>query len=314
MEALKTNVLIWRMFMSSSMKAAIHLGPNCLANLEVYKNTNFEDIQSLFNITQKLTLEHSEEILNVNTIHSTSPSWTRSVLSHDQVTQRTKAEVRVCSGFRTLPGEDAWQQRCNYKMGRSSERIQDVRFIQRIAGNRWRSNWIRVEHFTRIFCHCRFFKRSRIICENGTSNHLYVNVQRHRLDKERKRWNLYFECRESQGIREEILARTLDVSGTRRRKQVVWNSSLHTWWETAFHSHSNGGTNQRYRSFSVQEHWCFESWNSEKEKWQRHHTLQCGFLEHTNLVPNHSFCKSAQYLRSSFELVWTIRPERKTES
>ena len=40
MEALKTNVLIWSMFMSSSMKAAIHLGQNYLANLEVYKNTN----------------------------------------------------------------------------------------------------------------------------------------------------------------------------------------------------------------------------------------------------------------------------------
>ena len=54
------------MFMSSSMKAAIHLGPNYLANLEVYNNTNFQEIQSLFNITQKLILEHSEDILNVN--------------------------------------------------------------------------------------------------------------------------------------------------------------------------------------------------------------------------------------------------------
>ena len=80
MEALKTNVLIRIMFMSSSMKAAIHLGPNYLANLEVYKNTNFEEIGSLFNITQKLILEHSEEILNVNTFHSKSPSWTRSVV------------------------------------------------------------------------------------------------------------------------------------------------------------------------------------------------------------------------------------------
>ena len=41
--------------------------------LEVYKNTNFEEIQSVFNITQKLILEHSEEILNVHTIESTSP-------------------------------------------------------------------------------------------------------------------------------------------------------------------------------------------------------------------------------------------------
>ena len=74
MEALKTNVLIWRMFMSSSRKAAIHLGPNYLANLEVYKNTNFEEVQSLFNITKKLILEHSEEILDVRTIASTSLS------------------------------------------------------------------------------------------------------------------------------------------------------------------------------------------------------------------------------------------------
>ena len=73
--------------MCSSMKAANHLGPNHLANLEVYKNTNVEEIQSLFNITQKLTLEHSEEILNVNTFDSASPSWTRSVLSHDQMIQ-----------------------------------------------------------------------------------------------------------------------------------------------------------------------------------------------------------------------------------
>ena len=77
------------------MKAATNLGPNYVANLEVYKNTNFEEIQSLSNVTQKLILEHSEEILNVNTIHSTSPSWTRSVLSHDQVIQWTKAEVLV---------------------------------------------------------------------------------------------------------------------------------------------------------------------------------------------------------------------------
>ena len=85
MAALKTNVLIWGMFMSSSVKkAAIHLGPNYVANLEVYKNTNFEEIQSLFNSTQKLILEHSEEILNVNTIESTSTSW-------------TKAKVRVYS-------------------------------------------------------------------------------------------------------------------------------------------------------------------------------------------------------------------------
>ena len=85
--------------MAFSLKAAIHLGPNYLANLEVYKNTNFEEIESLFNVTQKLILEHSEEILIVNAVDSAPLSWTRSVLSHDQVIQWTKANVRVYSDF-----------------------------------------------------------------------------------------------------------------------------------------------------------------------------------------------------------------------
>ena len=56
--------------------------PNYLANLEIYKNTKFEEIASVSNITQKLVMEHSEEILNVKCLEYSSPSWARSVLSH----------------------------------------------------------------------------------------------------------------------------------------------------------------------------------------------------------------------------------------
>ena len=120
-------------------------------------------------------------------------------------------------------------------------------------------------------------------------------VQRHRLDKERKWWNL-FEVTEGQGLREEILARTLFVSGSWSGKEVVRNSSLHR--------------GQRHRSSSIQEYQCSESWNSGKEEWPRYHTLQRGCFEHRALILNYSFCKSAQYLRSSYELVWTVRLER----
>ena len=57
-------------------------------------------------------------------------------------------------------------------------------------------------------------------------DHLHVSVQRHRLDKERNRWNLSFEFRKSQGIREEILAGTLDVSRSWGRKVVVWKCKV----------------------------------------------------------------------------------------
>ena len=42
-------------------------------------------------------LQRHEEILNVKTIESASSSWTRSVLSHDQVIQWTEEKVRVYS-------------------------------------------------------------------------------------------------------------------------------------------------------------------------------------------------------------------------
>ena len=37
--------------MSSAMKAAIHLGPSYTENLEVYKNTNFEEISRVSSVS-----------------------------------------------------------------------------------------------------------------------------------------------------------------------------------------------------------------------------------------------------------------------
>jgi len=100
-EALKTNVLMWGLFTSTTMKAAIHLGPNYVDILKVYRNTSFEELQNLFHITQKLILDHQAEILNVTTIDWTAPSWASSSLSHDQVTTWTNdlelMENRWCS-------------------------------------------------------------------------------------------------------------------------------------------------------------------------------------------------------------------------
>ena len=41
---------------------------------EVSRDTNFEELQGVFHITQKLMLHHQVEILNVKTIEWTSPS------------------------------------------------------------------------------------------------------------------------------------------------------------------------------------------------------------------------------------------------
>ena len=67
---------------------------------------------------------------------------------------------------------------------------------------------------------------------------------------------------------------------------------------------------QRNWSSCVQKHQCFESWDLEAQARQKYHTLQWRFDEHRILVPNKSFCKSAQFLRSSGGLVSSIRLDR----
>ena len=67
-----------------------------------------------------------------------SPSWTRSVLSHDQAIKETKEKVRVYPD--SVPCVGQMKQISDEKMGRSSGRTQDVSFSQRTVRNRWRSN------------------------------------------------------------------------------------------------------------------------------------------------------------------------------
>ena len=52
---LKTNALIWGLFVSTTMKAAV-------------LPTNFKEVKNLFDMTQRLILEHEAEFLNVTPI------------------------------------------------------------------------------------------------------------------------------------------------------------------------------------------------------------------------------------------------------
>ena len=57
--------------------------------------------------------------------------------------------------------------------------------------------------------------------------------------------------RKSQDVREEILAGTLDVPQSWRRKEVVWKLQLQTCGKMGFHRLANGATIQGNRSPSL---------------------------------------------------------------
>ena len=105
---------------------------------------------------------------------------------------------------------------------RSSGRILNVPLFTKICWESMEKQLNSSGNLSQDLHDCSFFNGFRMICESGS-----VNVQRHRLDKKRKWWKLYSK-QKSQGTREEILARTLDVLRSWRWKEVVRKSSLYT--------------------------------------------------------------------------------------
>ena len=83
--------------MSPTIKAAIRLGENHNDYLIAYKNTNFDALKALFDITQKSVLDQDFEILYVSTFAWTFAPWMRSTLLHDKVIKWAKGKVHVYS-------------------------------------------------------------------------------------------------------------------------------------------------------------------------------------------------------------------------
>ena len=83
--------------MSITMKSLVHLGPEHQQNRIACRNTNFEEIKTLFDITLRLIVNISFEILNLSTMTNDFYLWMRSTLCHDQVIKWAKAKVHVYS-------------------------------------------------------------------------------------------------------------------------------------------------------------------------------------------------------------------------
>ena len=86
------------------MNAATHLGVNYKDNLVANRNTNFNALRTLFDITQKLILKQKHEIRHVSTI-----DWQFTPLDgiYFATIELSKAKKHVCSDSVFLFGKDA---------------------------------------------------------------------------------------------------------------------------------------------------------------------------------------------------------------
>ena len=125
----------------SAMKAAIHFGQDSLRNWEISKNTRFENIENVFNITQKM---------NKRTFRRNSecgrPGIFVTIMDEINIGQRPsdlmgEGKSLCLRRLRFMCWSDGTRSRSRRKkMERPSRRSQDVFIISRCSGYRWRSN------------------------------------------------------------------------------------------------------------------------------------------------------------------------------
>ena len=160
--------VIWGMFMSSTLQASVFMGKNYSDNWHSIENSKDLTMKQMFDISEKLVSEQSDEIYGVKTINWENSSWKYlSLIGDEQVIslQRTKVYVfsdRFCivSGYTREPSR-------KHSMGRKIGAVQKFTRIQKLGQNRRWANWIWVEYFPRIHHIAAQPQSSRVTVEIG---------------------------------------------------------------------------------------------------------------------------------------------------
>ena len=243
-EAYETNMSFWGWFMTSSMKAAIHLEPRHNEHLEVSKIQNLK-ILKVYSLSQRNWYKRIQryEMWAVSTIRALHG---RDL--HCSVTEQWSGWRQKYTPTRIQYGawERAMVQWKQLNHGKAKWQLFKWRTIL-ATGNGWRTNWIRVEKFPTIHSIVNSSQNPSRFGDiphwTGTiqwSNPFYVHLQwqRHLQNGDMRvlvPWHLT-----SSTICIKLCERTLGIHWTRKRREVVSWIQLQTRWKMGFHCFQNG--------------------------------------------------------------------------
>ena len=91
--------MIWRMFTSSTLEASVFMGKNYSDNFNSIKNTRENlTLKKMFEISEQMILEQSDEIFEVSQNRRESSPWKRlSLVNDEEVISLSHAKVYVFS-------------------------------------------------------------------------------------------------------------------------------------------------------------------------------------------------------------------------
>ena len=190
MQDIDKRSLIWCMFMSSTLEASVlHSIKNTKQNLTLKK---------MFEISEQLMLEQSEEISGVSQINWESSQWKQlSVITDEEVISLSYTKVYIFSDSVLCLGKvnqnpasnSVWKEQLSWFW-----KIHDnTKHWTQSMENRWNSSGI----FSQTSHPCSLLRSSKVHERNGhtrkipRTNYLHADVQWHHMVKQRQRKGIY---------------------------------------------------------------------------------------------------------------------------
>ena len=179
--------LIWGMFVSSTLEASVFMGKNYSENLQSIKNTGKDlTMKLMFDISEKLITDQSDEIYGVNTINWDDSSWKHlSSIGDEDVISLSHAKVYVFSDSVFCLGKmnenpdsnTVWEDKLTWFKSSSQYRALDT-----IDGESMEFEWNISQdlHIAALQQSPRVpVKNERRARRIHRTDHLHVDVQRH---------------------------------------------------------------------------------------------------------------------------------------
>ena len=143
------NMTIWEIFMSATMKAAVHLGQNYQDNVRTTENTDLEKITQLFVISQDSIKHQSQEMNGTSPIDGHSTPRAGRTLLNDRAVELSTAKVCVFLWVGALSGQICWVSTVSDVLERQNWVVHAVSRISWIGPRWWSTSRDRVENFPR---------------------------------------------------------------------------------------------------------------------------------------------------------------------
>ena len=146
MKDLDVNLAIWRMFMNTTLRAAVHLGKDNEANFRYVKNHLWKTVGQLFRETEK-PVGGQTETTGINLINFQDLKWMSTSLLHSRAYQYSTAKAHVFSDS-VLLGDDpveSWRSKIQWYSGNNY-----FKDLNRIDGQPMEFEWKIFPGFTTV--------------------------------------------------------------------------------------------------------------------------------------------------------------------